>query len=339
MGKSSLLVVVLVSVLLSGCAIAPKNASQGGAVTHGTSTASNSGIAGDDLSSTQRVPDPLLGVGTEYSNFSGTWRVMGNDTSGTSLNITTQANMIKGMLSSVNTKATHVANITFEGIIEEDKFTYPFQDDGWQHSGVLTLTFKQADKIGIDIKIDNPNNGQQWGITQGNFDLELVTSDLLETEVEELDTNQEQDSVIPQPIQSQASLLTYKDANLAYSFDYPSIFSTMEQASEGNNGVILFNSTKDAKLTVYAKSVDATLDAISRDEVNKHKDISFTDGQTNYFILTWQDAEMVGNTKLIMENGTLYFIQLEYLNQFKDIYQPHFNTVISSFKTLLDSLP
>ena len=113
---------------------------------------------------TTTVPNKTQ-IATEpnYSKYSGSWVTETNLRDDFKYGIMTEVTIdkdgnIKGVVSDCSENAAHVSNVDIKGKIQDDKFTYNFDEDGWEHSGNIKLDFKD-DKIVLTIKYPSISSG------------------------------------------------------------------------------------------------------------------------------------------------------------------------------------
>lgn len=93
-----------------------------------------------------------------------------NEHGGTSLTIeNVQGSSFQGIISSISDDGKYTAKAVIKGNFLNNEAKCSFQDDGWGHSGSITLKIND-NKIAADINIINTaKQGQLWGIQQGSI--------------------------------------------------------------------------------------------------------------------------------------------------------------------------
>lgn len=78
---------------------------------------------------------------------------------------------VNGNVCSVTENLTHIAQVDIQGQIKNNKLSYDFDDDGWEHSGNIEIEFKE-NSIVLNIKYnENSSENNLWGIGEGTFPL------------------------------------------------------------------------------------------------------------------------------------------------------------------------
>ena len=148
-----------------------KNTTNESVSTLNSSTSSNT-----ETKNTETGNSDKSNVNSDYSSYSGTWVTESNLKNdfkyGTvaDLNVDKNGNL-KGQISSSTENLTHIANVDIQGKIENNKFTYNFNEDNWGHSGNIKLDFKE-NKIILTINYNSKSSKDNfWGIGEGTFTL------------------------------------------------------------------------------------------------------------------------------------------------------------------------
>lgn len=125
---------------------------------------------------TQAAGSSVTMAETNYLKYSGTWVTESNLKEdfkyGVVLSIDVDKNgNIKGVVSDSTENLSHISNVDIKGKIQNNKFTYNFDEDGWEHSGTINLDF-QENKIVLTMKY-SPSSSKNnfWGIGEGTFTL------------------------------------------------------------------------------------------------------------------------------------------------------------------------
>ncbi|ADL53355.1 hypothetical protein [Clostridium cellulovorans] len=111
-----------------------------------------------------------------YDSYSGSWVIESNLRAdyhfglGVRLTIDKEGNL-DGNIGNTSTGITHVATFPIKGKIENDKFSYTFEQDGWGNKGTINMEFNKK-QIVLTIKYDESNERKNfWGIGEGTFTL------------------------------------------------------------------------------------------------------------------------------------------------------------------------
>lgn len=181
MKKSIVLVsIILISILMAGCGNGKMknesiNSTQNS--TQNSIQSSDNNISkeqGSNNVTTQNSTNPA--VETNYSNYSGTWVTETNLKDdfkyGMVVSIKVdRAGNLQGQVSDATENLTHISNVDIKGKIQDNKFTFNFNEDGWGHSGIIKLDFKE-NKIVLTITYSpNSSKNNLWGIGEGTFTL------------------------------------------------------------------------------------------------------------------------------------------------------------------------
>lgn len=115
-------------------------------------------------------------VETNYSNYSGSWVTENNLKNDFKYGIVVGIKVdkdgnIQGQVSDASENLAHISNVDIKGKIQDNKFTFNFDEDGWEHSGTIKLDFQQ-NKIVLTITYSpNSSKNNLWGIGEGTFTL------------------------------------------------------------------------------------------------------------------------------------------------------------------------
>lgn len=113
-------------------------------------------------------------VKIDYSKYTGNWVTetnLKNDflfgiTAG--LTVDKEGN-VKGQIGDCTENATHISNVDISGIIKDNKLTYKFDEDGWEHKGTINMEFND-NTITLNIVYDPDSSKDNfWGIGEGTF--------------------------------------------------------------------------------------------------------------------------------------------------------------------------
>lgn len=113
-------------------------------------------------------------IGTAYSQYTGTWAVsdIGWIYGGQILDIAVNGDSMSVEYSEIQSApASRVASVSKTipiSEIQDNVVTTSFEDDGWGHSGTMSLTFT-ADAIICEIKDIQEHQPAQWGVIEGKF--------------------------------------------------------------------------------------------------------------------------------------------------------------------------
>jgi len=116
----------------------------------------------------------------DYSKYSGLWlkelSLKDDYKYGMVLNIeVSKEGTLKGVVSDSTENVTHIANVDINGKIENNKFNMEFDNDGWDHSGTVSIDFKD-NNVTLTIKYNSSSSTNNlWGIGEGSFP--LINSD------------------------------------------------------------------------------------------------------------------------------------------------------------------
>mgnify|MGYP001171407171 CR=1 FL=1 len=119
---------------------------------------------------------PSQSTKTDYSKYTGTWvterNLIDDFKYGMVAGITVDKDgNIKGQVSDATENLTHISNMDINGKIQNDKFSYNFTEDGWEHNGTINMEFKD-NKIVLTIAYNsNSSKNNLWGIGEGTFTL------------------------------------------------------------------------------------------------------------------------------------------------------------------------
>lgn len=112
----------------------------------------------------------------DYSIYTGDWvqeKLLIQDVKyGTTVELNVdEKGYVKGYVCSVTENLTRIAQVDIQGQIENNKLSYDFDEDGWEHSGNIEIEFKE-NAIVLNIKYnENSSNNHLWGIGEGIFPL------------------------------------------------------------------------------------------------------------------------------------------------------------------------
>ncbi|MDT8715534.1 hypothetical protein IAI10_02525 [Clostridium sp. 19966] len=182
MKKIILAILISTTILAAGCS--SKQSTTKPTVTNNTTSQSaDSGTSQSADNSTEKASDSSSSTSTanvtssaDYSKYSGNWvteNSLKNDYKyGLSATIKVdKAGNLTGTLSDSTENATHISNVDIKGKIENNKFSYNFDEDGWEHSGTIQMNFND-DKMTLTIKYsDKSSKDNLWGIGEGTFTL------------------------------------------------------------------------------------------------------------------------------------------------------------------------
>lgn len=124
--------------------------------------------------STKAVSENSTENKTDYSKYTGNWVTemnLKNDflygiTAG--LTVDKEGNL-KGQISDCTENATHISNVDVSGTIKDNKLTYKFDEDGWEHKGTINMEFNDS-SITLNIVYDSDSSKDNfWGIGEGTF--------------------------------------------------------------------------------------------------------------------------------------------------------------------------
>lgn len=172
--KKIVLALIISSVLLSaGCSSKQADtkigSKQTAATTQASAPATSQGTSGTDSNITSTAQ-------TDYSKYSGDWAMETNIKNDFIYGLTAAIKVdssgnLTGTVSDCTENATHIANVDIKGKIADNKFTYNFDEDGWEHSGTIEMNFKD-DKMIMTLKYsDKSSKNNTWGIGEGTFTL------------------------------------------------------------------------------------------------------------------------------------------------------------------------
>lgn len=108
-----------------------------------------------------------------YSKYSGHWVTEENYKNhyafGTGMTITVdEKGNITGSIGTASNNASHVANVQFKGTLQGNKFTYKFDNDGWDHSGTIEFEFNDNKILGT-ITLNPTDQMSIWGLQAGKL--------------------------------------------------------------------------------------------------------------------------------------------------------------------------
>lgn len=109
----------------------------------------------------------------DYTTYSGHWVTEDNYKNhynfGTGMTVTIDnKGNISGNIGTSSNNATHVANVQFKGTLQNNKFIFKFDNDGWDHSGNIEMEFKDNKTI-CTITVNSSEQASIWGIQAGNY--------------------------------------------------------------------------------------------------------------------------------------------------------------------------
>lgn len=113
---------------------------------------------------------------SDYSKYSGNWvnedLLIDDYKYGTSVKLNVDKNgTVTGIIFSSTENLTHISELEISGHIDNNKLSYEFDDDGWEHGGIVDIDFKE-NSIVLNIKYTKGNNDSTlWGIGEGSFTL------------------------------------------------------------------------------------------------------------------------------------------------------------------------
>lgn len=113
---------------------------------------------------------------SDYSKYSGNWvnedLLIDDYKYGTSVKLNVDKNRtVTGTIFSSTENLTHISKLEISGHIDNNKLSYEFDDDGWEHGGIVDIDFKE-NSIVLNIKYTKGNNDSTlWGIGEGSFAL------------------------------------------------------------------------------------------------------------------------------------------------------------------------
>lgn len=173
------------TILIFICIFAAGCGSNNTAKSNANTKSSTADVNSSSSSSDQNTVDTGSGTdknvsNVDYSKYTGNWdteeNIKKNYKYGTSMGIKVDKDgNISGQISTLSDNATHIANVDFNGKIQNNKFDYSFKEDGWEHSGTIHFDF-QGDSITAVIKITSQKNGSLWSIQEGTFKFQKVAS-------------------------------------------------------------------------------------------------------------------------------------------------------------------
>lgn len=122
----------------------------------------------------------------DYSVYSGSWvdeKLLIQDFKyGTSVQLEVDnEGYAKGSICSATENLSHIAQVDIHGQIENNKLSYDFDEDGWEHSGKIEIEFKE-NFIVLNIKYNEKSSENNlWGIGEGTFPLIKDTTEVKRT--------------------------------------------------------------------------------------------------------------------------------------------------------------
>lgn len=157
------------SLLLSACGKESQQTVTNAAPNVTTNASSNSGANKADTS--------VQAVAIDYAKYAGIWKTEEGLKCDSPFGIVVNVNVdksgnLKGTVGYSSSGFAHISNIEIKGKVENSKFTYNFDEDGWQHGGTIKLDFKDSAvilTIEYDSKSKNINSG--WGMYNGTVSL------------------------------------------------------------------------------------------------------------------------------------------------------------------------
>lgn len=181
MKKSIVLVsIILISILMAACGNSKVktqsiNSTQNSTPNSTQSSDNNTSNKQEtNNSTTHNSTNPI--VETNYSNYSGNWVTENNLKNDFKYGIVVSIKVdkdgnIQGQVGDATENLTHISNVDIKGKIQDNKFTFNFDEDGWDHSGIIKLDFKE-NKIVLTITYSpNSSKNNLWGIGEGTFTL------------------------------------------------------------------------------------------------------------------------------------------------------------------------
>ncbi len=122
----------------------------------------------------------------DYSIYTGIWVTEANLKNDFLYGITAGLTVdkegnIKGQISDCTENLTHIANVDITGKIQDGKFAYKFDEDGWEHNGTINMEFRDG-KILLNIAYGSGSSENSfWGIGTGTFELISNTTKVTRT--------------------------------------------------------------------------------------------------------------------------------------------------------------
>ncbi|MEQ8154783.1 MAG: hypothetical protein ABRQ25_07875 [Clostridiaceae bacterium] len=173
--KLIVLLMVLLSISVSGCGKTAGNTN----TNTDTNTNNNNSSASDNPASSGSSDSESASnsaAAVDFSKYTGDWAVEENLKEdfkyGIRLNITVDKDgNLKGQLSNATENVTHIAAVEIKGKIQNNNLTLTFDNDNWDHSGTISMSFKEKE-IALSVKYDSGSNKNNlWGIGEGTFTL------------------------------------------------------------------------------------------------------------------------------------------------------------------------
>lgn len=112
----------------------------------------------------------------DYSAYAGHWvneKLLIQDFKyGTTVDLDVdEKGYVNGSVYSATENLAHIAQVDINGQIENNKLSYDFDEDGWEHSGNIEIEFKE-NSIVLNIKYNEKSSENNlWGIGEGAFPL------------------------------------------------------------------------------------------------------------------------------------------------------------------------
>jgi hypothetical protein len=111
-----------------------------------------------------------------YSNYSGSWVNEDNLKNDFKYGIVVEITVdkegnLQGSVRDATENLSHVSNVDIKGKIQDNKFVYNFDEDGWEHSGTIKLDFKENQVVLTINYSPNSSKVNLWGIGEGTFAL------------------------------------------------------------------------------------------------------------------------------------------------------------------------
>lgn len=168
--------ITALALLTAGCSSSTNNSSKIHNTSSGVQSSSNSSVSSktsseNSGSSVVSTVGSVIPVNKDLSIYSGEWvnsEQRNESSGGTYLTIKTdKEGNTSGSVTSARANTSNIAEVDFKGNIKNGSLIYNFSDDGWGHSGTVTLSFNNGEIV-CNITVTS-GESSLWSIQTGTF--------------------------------------------------------------------------------------------------------------------------------------------------------------------------
>lgn len=185
-----------------------------------------------------------------------------------------------------------------------------------------------------EVVVDNRETGDSHTVTYEWYYVDIITGNVYKLDVPNntlIKVNEESAMLVKQ---QQVAYKQYVNARFGFSMEYPSTFVT-KMIPDNNDGIILATPDGSVELTMSGVNniSNETVITSYNDLIKDHSNASYKNQQSNWFVVSWIDADKIVYEKGVVGKGSINTFIIKYPLTQKVSYDSivsHFN---STFKT------